>query len=480
MRGQPPLRAGRGRTGGAGRDRLGARLPAPAGPADAARAARRRPDRLLQPHPVPRLRDLRPASVAAAGGGGPARRRPARASSAGPTPPTSCAPAAGPSAWSPRGPPCGSKNPAARGRSTPPRSRSRSTPRAWPRSPGGTRSASGPRKSGRRWASRAWCCWAWTGSTTPRASCTGCGLRRAGRRGAARPAAGAGPGGEPEPGAGRGRTRRSARRSRGQSAGSTASTGRSGYAPVHYLHQSYPREEMAALYLAADVMLVTPLRDGMNLVAKEYVAARYDEGGALVLSEFTGAADELAGAFLVNPHDIEGLKNAIVRAATATPPPRPGAGCARCESGCVSTTWPAGRPASSTRCAAANPASAADGDRPGQLTVRRPGSGDSAVPCRSSGSGPAGRSGPAETLGTRRGGGGGAGGAGARGAGGAAGAAGWSARCAWSSRMCRVEERLGGVPEPAERAGVAGHVILLLAAGSSPSVTWTCGPGWPG
>jgi glycosyl transferase family 20 len=52
---------------------------------------------------------------------------------------------------------------------------------------------------------------------------------------------------------------------------------------------------MAALYLAADVMLVTPLRDGMNLVAKEYVACRYNESGALVLSEFTGAADELAG-----------------------------------------------------------------------------------------------------------------------------------------------------------------------------------------
>ena len=92
-----------------------------------------------------------------------------------------------------------------------------------------------------------------------------------------------------------------------------------GYAPIHYLHQSFPREEMAALYLAADVMLVTPLRDGMNLVAKEYVACRTGENGALVLSEFTGAADELAGAFLVNPHDIEGLKDAIVRAATMSP-----------------------------------------------------------------------------------------------------------------------------------------------------------------
>jgi alpha,alpha-trehalose-phosphate synthase [UDP-forming] len=95
--------------------------------------------------------------------------------------------------------------------------------------------------------------------------------------------------------------------------------GEVGNPPVHYLHQSYPREEMAALYLAADVMLVTPLRDGMNLVAKEYVACRHDETGALVLSEFTGAADELTSAFIVNPHDIDGLKEAIVRAATVSP-----------------------------------------------------------------------------------------------------------------------------------------------------------------
>ena len=92
-----------------------------------------------------------------------------------------------------------------------------------------------------------------------------------------------------------------------------------GNPPVHYLHQTYPAHEMAALYLAADVMLVTSLRDGMNLVAKEYVACRADDTGALVLSEFTGAADELSGAFLVNPHDIEGMKDAIVRAATISP-----------------------------------------------------------------------------------------------------------------------------------------------------------------
>jgi trehalose 6-phosphate synthase len=75
-----------------------------------------------------------------------------------------------------------------------------------------------------------------------------------------------------------------------------------------------PREELAALYRAADVMLVTPYRDGMNLVAKEYVAARGDLGGALVLSEFAGAAAELKQAFLVNPHDIAGVKNQLVRA----------------------------------------------------------------------------------------------------------------------------------------------------------------------
>jgi trehalose 6-phosphate synthase len=88
---------------------------------------------------------------------------------------------------------------------------------------------------------------------------------------------------------------------------------------VHYFNQSMPREELAALYRAADVMLVTPYRDGMNLVAKEYVAARGDLGGALVLSEFAGAAAELKQAFLVNPHDIAGLKNQLVRALRVEP-----------------------------------------------------------------------------------------------------------------------------------------------------------------
>ena len=71
---------------------------------------------------------------------------------------------------------------------------------------------------------------------------------------------------------------------------------------------------MAALYRAADIMVVTPYRDGMNLVAKEYVACRYDDDGALVLSEFAGAADELRQAWLVNPYDINGMKAALLEA----------------------------------------------------------------------------------------------------------------------------------------------------------------------
>lgn len=87
-----------------------------------------------------------------------------------------------------------------------------------------------------------------------------------------------------------------------------------GSIPVRYLHHSYPRDEMTAFFLASDVMLVTALRDGMNLVAKEYVACRGDDDGALVLSEFTGAAEQLKGAVMVNPHDIDNLKAGILEA----------------------------------------------------------------------------------------------------------------------------------------------------------------------
>jgi trehalose 6-phosphate synthase len=90
--------------------------------------------------------------------------------------------------------------------------------------------------------------------------------------------------------------------------------GRIGRPAISYLHSSYPREEMAALYRAADIMVVTPYRDGMNLVAKEYVASQYDDAGALVLSEFAGAADELRQAWLVNPYDINGMKSALLEA----------------------------------------------------------------------------------------------------------------------------------------------------------------------
>src|SRR6201998_799269 len=92
-----------------------------------------------------------------------------------------------------------------------------------------------------------------------------------------------------------------------------------GHPVVHYLHRPVPRDELIAFYVASDVMLVTPLRDGMNLVAKEYVACRSDLGGALVLSEFTGAANELHQAYLVNPHDLEGVKDAVEAALNQTP-----------------------------------------------------------------------------------------------------------------------------------------------------------------
>ena len=89
---------------------------------------------------------------------------------------------------------------------------------------------------------------------------------------------------------------------------------RLGFPVIHYLHQMLPLDELIPLYRAGDVMLVTPFRDGMNLVAKEYVAAHVDGDGVLVLSEFTGAADELSEALLVNPHDEHAFEDTIVRA----------------------------------------------------------------------------------------------------------------------------------------------------------------------
>ncbi|MGX6510675.1 alpha,alpha-trehalose-phosphate synthase (UDP-forming) [Rhodococcus sp. SJ-2] len=87
---------------------------------------------------------------------------------------------------------------------------------------------------------------------------------------------------------------------------------------VHYIHRPVPREDLIAFFVAADAMLVTPLRDGMNLVAKEYIACRSDLGGALVLSEFTGAAEELKQAYQCNPHDLEDVKDKLEAALTQT------------------------------------------------------------------------------------------------------------------------------------------------------------------
>ncbi|HYK42865.1 MAG TPA: trehalose-6-phosphate synthase [Thermoanaerobaculia bacterium] len=90
---------------------------------------------------------------------------------------------------------------------------------------------------------------------------------------------------------------------------------RSGWVPIHYIYRSLEGPRLAAYYLAADVALVTPLKDGMNLVAKEYCATRSSDSGVLVLSEFAGAAEQLhGGALMVNPFDVQGVAAALDRA----------------------------------------------------------------------------------------------------------------------------------------------------------------------
>ncbi len=90
--------------------------------------------------------------------------------------------------------------------------------------------------------------------------------------------------------------------------------GQPGWIPIWYLYRFLPFERLLALYLIADVALVTPLRDGMNLVAKEYLAARSDLSGALVLSETAGSAEELGEAILVNPFDQDALVHGLEQA----------------------------------------------------------------------------------------------------------------------------------------------------------------------
>lgn len=90
-----------------------------------------------------------------------------------------------------------------------------------------------------------------------------------------------------------------------------------GWVPVHYLFRSLDQAELISYYRGSDISLVTPIKDGMNLICKEYVASNVDENGALILSEFAGSAAQLhSGAILVNPHDVVGTADAIYRAFT--------------------------------------------------------------------------------------------------------------------------------------------------------------------
>ena len=91
--------------------------------------------------------------------------------------------------------------------------------------------------------------------------------------------------------------------------------GEASWTPIRYVNRSHSRTALSGIYRAADVALVTPLRDGMNLVAKEYVAAQdAEDPGVLILSQFAGAAAELTGALIVNPHESEGVAAALKRA----------------------------------------------------------------------------------------------------------------------------------------------------------------------
>jgi trehalose 6-phosphate synthase/phosphatase len=87
------------------------------------------------------------------------------------------------------------------------------------------------------------------------------------------------------------------------------------WTPIHYAYRSLDRTQLLARYRTSEIALVTPLRDGMNLVAKEYCACSVDNNGVLILSEFAGAAEQLGkGALLVNPYDIDDTADAIYRA----------------------------------------------------------------------------------------------------------------------------------------------------------------------
>ena len=97
---------------------------------------------------------------------------------------------------------------------------------------------------------------------------------------------------------------------------------RNGVGPVQYIESSFDDTGLAAWYRAADALVVTSLADGMNLVAKEFVAARGDGDGMVVLSEFAGAAQDLPEALIVNPYDIEAIKSALMTAVSLAPEER--------------------------------------------------------------------------------------------------------------------------------------------------------------
>ncbi|MGB3180816.1 MAG: bifunctional alpha,alpha-trehalose-phosphate synthase (UDP-forming)/trehalose-phosphatase [Cyclobacteriaceae bacterium] len=89
--------------------------------------------------------------------------------------------------------------------------------------------------------------------------------------------------------------------------------GRIAWTPIHYFYRSFPLEALSAFYRMADVALVTPLRDGMNLVCKEFIASKLDRRGVLILSEMAGASKELSDAILINPNDINKLVESLKR-----------------------------------------------------------------------------------------------------------------------------------------------------------------------
>jgi len=88
----------------------------------------------------------------------------------------------------------------------------------------------------------------------------------------------------------------------------------SSWHPIHYFYRSFPIEELSALYNKSEICLVTPMRDGMNLVSKEYIASKTENSGVLILSEMAGASKELVEALIVNPNNLGELSNAIIQA----------------------------------------------------------------------------------------------------------------------------------------------------------------------